>query len=77
MSESIVLNITAEGEVRITGYPPADAAHWELLARGLSGYYRANGLNRPGMEQQRIDAFHALIAKYGIDPNGIECGIVQ
>lgn len=77
MNESVYLDISGEGVVSVKGRPPGDAAHWALLARGLTGYFRATGLTGPEKAQERIAAFHALIKQYGIDPAGIESGVVQ
>lgn len=73
----VTFDITADGDVRVSGFPAGEAAQWELLSRGLAGYFRSQGLLGPEHAQQRLDAFHALLDQYGIDKTGIVSGIVQ
>lgn len=77
MSDDIIFDITAAGDVRLSGFPESDAEHWALLARGLTGYFQVHGLMGPDKSQERLDAFHALLDQYGIDQTGIVSGIVQ
>lgn len=77
MSDTVVIDISADGVVSASGVPPEHADHWALLARGLTGYFRARGLVGPEHSQKRLDAFHELLDQYGIDRVGIVSGIVQ
>jgi hypothetical protein len=79
MSEpSVYFDITADGRVSVHGFPPEfDAAVVDLLARGLTGYFRHHGLTGPEHAQQRLDAFYMLLKSYGIDTTGTESGIMQ
>lgn len=77
MTDRIIVDISAEGTVRISGFPLAEEEHWSMLSRGLAGYFRAHGLIGPEKAQERLDAFYQLLDQYGIDRTGVESGIVQ
>jgi len=77
MTASIIFDISSDGAVRVSGYAPEEARTWELLARGLSGYFHAHGLTGPENYQQRLDAFYALLDRYGISREGVESGLIQ
>lgn len=77
MGDNIVMDISADGEVSIVGFPAADAEHWNLLARGLTGYFKTHGLLGPEKAHERLDAIHQLLDQYGIDKTNVHAGIVQ
>lgn len=74
---TLSLDLHADGTVSVSGYPDDQAAYWDVIACGLTGYFRANGLLGPDKARARLDAFHELLAKHGIDQTGVESGVIQ